>query len=163
MACRGVHFALTAEQASRLMDNPDFDDNELMTFVEEIEGAWDKDWLQETDKAWDAIHRCLTDGELEYGESPYHQCILGSENLYEGDDYIVNYLDPEEVKEVAAAIKAVDRKWLRRKYDAIDAETYQGVLGEDDFEYTWSWFQPLRDFFQKAAKHERAVLFSVDQ
>ncbi len=163
MGCRGVHFALTEEQASRLMDTPGSDDQTLMAFVEDVEGAWDKEWLQETDKSWDAIHRCLTDGKLEFGETPHHKCILGSDNLYEGDDYIINFLSPDEVKEVAAVLKDIDRDELRRRYDAIDAETYQGGLSDSDFEYTWSWFPHLRDFFQKSASANRAILFTVDQ
>jgi hypothetical protein len=168
MACRGVHFALTAEQASRLMDTPGADDEFLMAFVEELEEGpnregWDAEWTQETDKAWDAIHRCLTDGKLEYGDTPFHMCILGRDNLYEGDDYIISFLDPHEVKEVAEAIKDIDRAWLRRKYDAIDTTSYQGVLSDSDFEYTWSCFPSLRDFFQKAAAADRAMIFTVDQ
>lgn len=76
MSCLGAHFALTMEQASRFMGLPDGDDIALREFVEEIEeGAdaegWDDEWVQETDKAWDAIHRCLTDGKLEYGDTPF--------------------------------------------------------------------------------------------
>ena len=162
MACRGVHFALTEEEASRLMDTPGADNDFLMSFVEEVEERWDKEWLQETDKSWDAIHRCLTDGKLEWGDTPFHKCILGNDNIYQGDDYIINFLNPEEVKEVAAAIKDIDRDELRRRYDAIDTDTY-GDLSDGDFEYTWSWFRHLPDFFQKAAAADRAVLFSVDQ
>jgi hypothetical protein len=40
MGCRGVHFALTEEQASRLMDTPGSNNETLMAFVEDIEGAW---------------------------------------------------------------------------------------------------------------------------
>jgi hypothetical protein len=147
---------------------PDGDDESLMAFIEEVEEGhngegWDAEWVQETDKAWDAIHRCLTDGNLEYGDSPFHKCILGPVNLHIGDDYIVNFIDRQEVQEVAAAIKDIDRQWLRRKYDTIDAESYQGELSDRDFEYTWGWFAPLRDFFQKAAVANRAMLFTVDQ
>lgn len=167
MGCRAVHFALTDEQASRLMDTPGVDNDFLMAFVEEIEeGAdgqgWDEEWVQETDKSWEAIHRCLTGGKLEWGDTPFHKCILGSDNLYEGDDYLMSYLDPEEVKAVAAAIKDIDREELRRRYDAIDPADYDGLV-EDDFEYTWSWFPHLRDFFQKAAAANRHMLFTVDQ
>jgi hypothetical protein len=162
MACRAVHFALTDEEASRLMDTPGANKDFLMAFVEQIESRWDKEWLQETDKSWDAIHRCLTDGKLEWGNTPLHKCILGNDNLYEGDDYIMNFLSPEEVKEVATAVKDIDRAELRRRYDAIDVETY-GELSDSDFEYTWSWFPHLRDFFQTAAKANRAMLFTVDQ
>jgi hypothetical protein len=167
MAARGVHFALTAEQESRLMDTPGMDDEGLLAFVEELEEGpdgegWDADWVQETDKSWEAIHRCLTGGKLEWGDTPFHKCILGSDNLYEGDDYIVSFLSPDEVKEVAAAIRDIDRAELRRRYDAIDPADYNGLV-EDDFEYTWSWFPHLRDFFQKAATADRAMLFTVDQ
>jgi hypothetical protein len=168
MACRGVHFALTQEQASRFLEIPDGDGESLMAFIEELEEGsdgegWDADWVQETDKTWDAIHRCLTDGRLEYGATTYHKCILGPVNLHADDDYIVNFLDGQEVKEVASALKDIDRKWLRRKYDAIDAESYQRKPSDRDFEYTWGWFQPLREFFQKAAAADRAILFTVDQ
>src|SRR5262245_546621 len=71
MACRGVHFALTEEQASRLRDPPGIDGDGLLAFVEEIEEGrngegWDEEWVQESDKSRDAIHRCLTDGRLEW-------------------------------------------------------------------------------------------------
>lgn len=167
MACLGVHFALTEEQASRLMDTPRLDNDGLMAFVEELEEGlngegWDEQWVQETDKAWDAIHRCLTDGRLAWGRTSFHKCILGTHNLYEGDDYIVNFLSPEEVNEVAMAIRDIDRDELLDRYNAIDTESY-GELSDSDFEYTWSWFPHLRDFFQKAAGAGRAMLFTVDQ
>jgi hypothetical protein len=161
MACRGVHFALTPEEEARLVDGP-HDDDELMEAIAEIENRWDREWLMETDKAWDAIHRCLTDGSLQYGRTPFHKCILGSDNLYEGDDYLVNYLEPDEVKEVAEAIKGIDKEWMRRKYDAIDPDDYDGELSDEDFEYTWSNFLDVQAFYQKAAKHDRAVVFTVD-
>ena len=111
---------LNDEEASRLMDTPGMDNAGLLAFVEEVEEGpngegWDAEWTQETDKAWDAIHRCLTDGKLEWGDTPFHKCILGSDNLYEGTDYLLSYLDPAEVKEVAAAIKDIDRAELRRR------------------------------------------------
>ena len=134
-----------------------------MEFVQDVEEQWDQDWLQECDKAWDAIHRCLTDGKLEYGESPMHKCILGKRSVHEGDEYIISFLEPPEVKEVAAAIKSIDLTWMRKKYDAITDPDYEVAKSEDDFEYTWAYFEELRDFFQKVAAAERSMLFSVDQ
>ena len=126
--------------------------------------GWDAEWVQETDKSWDAIHRPESDRRQFSGDLPFHKCILGSDNLYEGDDYIMNFLSPKDVKEVAAAIKDIDREELRRRYYAIDNDTYGfGELSDSDFEYTWSWFSRLRDFFQKAAAANRAMLFTVDQ
>jgi hypothetical protein len=51
MGVRGVHFALTAEESSRLMETPYMTDEKVMAFVEEIESRWDREGLQETDKA----------------------------------------------------------------------------------------------------------------
>jgi hypothetical protein len=161
MGCLGVHFALTVEQVARL--DTCCNDQQLMAFIEEIERLWDKEWLQETDKAWDAIHRCLTNGKLEHGRSPKHNCILGRDSLHEGPSYIACFLEPEEIKEVAEAVKDIDRDWFRRKYDAIDTSSYQDTLSDSDFEYTWRWFVLLREFFQKVAGANRAMLFTAPQ
>ena len=163
MAGRGVHFALTPEEEARLVDEPGGGDDHLITVLAEIEERWDRDWLVETDKAWDAIHRCLTDGTLNYGHEPLEKCVLGTGFIYEGDDYIVNFLEANELKDVAAAIKDIDREWMRAKYNAIDPDDYGLPLSEEDFEYTWSNFVELRAFFQTAAENHRAVAFSVDQ
>jgi hypothetical protein len=97
MATPGVHFALTAEEEARLVDTPDASEEHFIAVLNEIEERWAREWLVETDQAWDAIHRCLTDGTLNYGYEPLDKCILGSGTIYEGDDYIVNFLEVEEV------------------------------------------------------------------
>ena len=130
MACRGVHFALSPDEAEKVASADDDDD--LMATIEEIEDRWNREWLVETDKAWDAIHRCLTGGTLEYGPTPLHKCVLGVANRHGGDGYIVNLLGTEEVK-------------------------------EEDCGYTRENFVDLRAFFEKAARHDRAVVFTVDQ
>jgi hypothetical protein len=144
MACRGVHFALTPDEAEKLESAKD--DEELMAAVEDIEDRWDRDWLQETDKTWDAIHRCLTDGTLRYGSSPLHKCIPGEGSLFDADDYIVNLLEPSEVKEVAAAVRDIDEPRMRRSYHALDPDEYGQPLSEEDFGYTRDNFQALPQF-----------------
>jgi hypothetical protein len=122
-------------------------------------------WVQETDKSWDAIHRCLTDGTLEEGDTPGHLCVLGATDYFwvvldSGQvDWIVNLLDPREVRQAADAIRGIERAELRRRYDGIDAASYQFEKSEDDFEYTWSWFPHLQAFFQRAAEAGRWVVF----
>ena len=72
MASLGVLFALTEKQTKHLMKA--HGDEEVLELIEEIEEAWDKESLQETDMAWDAIHRCLSDGSLnpEAGTYPFN-------------------------------------------------------------------------------------------
>ena len=105
MACRGVHFALTAEEEARLVDEFHTAD-ELRDILAEIEEHWDSEWLQETDKAWDAMHRCLTDGSLLYvsGEYPLNHCICGGRQLFRGRNYTVSYVSAPQVKDVASAL-----------------------------------------------------------
>src|SRR5262249_17447310 len=165
MACRGMFFALTDEQEAALIATPA--DAEVRAFVAEVEmGDWDGEALDcETDKAWDAIHRCLSDGTLGCGRrlSPLDMAVLGGGHHHEGDDYVVAHLRADEVAQVAAALQVVDDNWMRQRYHRIDPTDYQGVLSDDDFSYTWYWFEQVRDFYRKAAAANRAVIFTVDQ
>jgi hypothetical protein len=163
MACRGVFFAVTSDQAEALRAAGD--DDELMELVSEIEEAWDRDNLAECDKAWDAMHRALTDGELEWGngEEPLCHCVLGPDPLHEGDDYLVSLIAPEKVKEVAAALAEIDKTWFDERYREVVPSDYAPEYGDEDREYTWGWLETVRDLYQKAAARDRWVLFTADQ
>jgi hypothetical protein len=158
-------FALTDEQEAALMAAGN--DAEVRAFVEEVEmGDWDGEPLDcETDKAWDAMHRCLGDGTLGCGRrlSPLDMAVLGGGHHYEGEEYVVAHLRADEVAQVAAALETVDETWMRQRYDRIDPTDYQGLLSDDDFDYTWYWFGQVRDFYRTAAAASRAVIFTVDQ
>ena len=165
MACRGVHFAITTEEAERLK-GASGDDVEVLHLVQdEIEQAWDEEHLCETDKAWDAIHRCLTNGTLRSDRDSYplNLCILGGQQLHRGESYIISLVTPDEVGRVAAALRPLTKDWLRARYFAMDPKDYGLNLDDQDFEYTWEYFEGVRDFYQKAASEGRWVIFSVDQ
>ncbi|HXU06172.1 MAG TPA: YfbM family protein [Polyangia bacterium] len=167
MGALGVHLALTSDQERRLLaaatSDPD-PDSRVREVVHEIAEAWDRAWLQENDKAWDAIHRCLTDGALEYdnGDYPLNRCILGGQRLYYRADQIIVFVPGEEVVDVAAGLAAVDQADLRRRYQSLDPAGYRWK-SDDDFAYTWEWFDPLKPFWARAAAAGRSVLFSAGQ
>jgi len=163
LACRGVHFAIDATIAQRLLASVG-DDEALMAVVEEIEQAWDGHHVAESDKAWDAIHRCLTDGELLYdnGEYPLNRVVVGGQQLHEGDDYTVSYVSPSEVKDVAKALEAVTPEWFRDRYVKVVPKDYSPNYGAEDLEYSWSWFEGVKALFTRAAAEDRAVIFTVD-
>jgi len=163
MACRGVYFALEPHEADRLMQAGS-DDERLEIVQEEIEERWDRAWLVEVDKAWDAMHRSLTDGRLEYdnGSPPLNLCVLGGRQLYEGDYYIMCLLTPQQVEAVATALPEVSKDRLRTGYERIDRAEYPDY-SEDDFEYTWENLCDLPRFFAAAAESGRYVLFTTDQ
>lgn len=163
MSCLGVHFALNDEEAAALLAASD--NESILGFIEALEEKWDEEWLSQTDKSWDALHRCLSNGTIYYdeGEYPLNRAILGGKHLYDGDDYVVAYVAPNEVKDVAAALAPLSEKDLRKRYDAIDPDDYDGEYGDKDFEYTWGNFLTLREFYKKAAAAGRSVVFTVDQ
>ena len=164
MACRGVHFALTDDDRAKLIALVEAQGDVVAFIQEEVEERWDREWLCETDKAWDAIHRCLTDGTLSYDdETPLHWCILGGSQMHVGDDYIASFVDGPDVALVADALDAITQTDFRSKYNAIDPGDYGMPLSDEDFEYTWEYFTELRKLFRKAANENRSVVFTVDQ
>ena len=163
MAARGVHFAITSGQLAGVLAASNDDD--LMKVIDQIEDAWEKEYLAESDKAWDAIHRCLTDGSLLYesGEYPLNHVICGGRQLHRGEEYTVSLVTPEQVKDVSAAIDPLTEDWMRERYfSLLKPDSYDGDIGAEDFDYTWTWFENVRDLYRKAAASGRAVIFTVD-
>ena len=138
--------------------------SELVTRREELLGG-ESEWAFETDKAWDAIHRSLTDGDLTYdnGTYPLSHVIMGGEPIYFEDDYIMSLKTPEQVRDVARALRGFTREQLHAGYTQITRAMYGSEPTEEDFEYTWSNFQELPEFWARAAAAGRFVLFTADQ
>lgn len=166
MSCLGVHFALTETQANQLASFKS-DADRLAFLQEELEEKiFDEspELAGESDKAWDAIHRCLTDGNLGYdnGEFPLSHVVLGGVPLYYEGDYIMSLKNPEEVAMVADALSEITEQWLRERYFNIPEKDY-GVPLSDDFQYTWEWFANIRDLYAKAAERGAYMLFTANQ
>jgi len=163
MACRGVHFAITDEQLTTLLTADG--DEAVRELIEQIEEAWDEDNLAEVDKAWDAIHRCLTDGQLKFGGGPYplSHCVLGPRQLHKGGGYIVSLVLPNEVLDLAKSLGKVSADWFKEQYRVRVPADYAPEYGDVDRDYTWSYFEEVRDLVAKAAERRRAVIFTVAQ
>lgn len=167
MSCLGVHFALLPEEVAALEAIAD-EEERLGHVQEEIETRYfesGRDYLAESDKAWDGMHRTLADGELSWdgGEYPLNHTVLAGKLLYTESDYIMSLKTPAQVKDVAAALANLDEAEFRRRYDGIDQNRYDGEMGDEDFDYTWHWFQGVRKLYQRAAAEGRYVLFTADQ
>jgi hypothetical protein len=167
MGCLGVHFALSADDVQQMKSIPDEQGRleHLQEVVEETYFEEHRQFVGESDKAWDAMHRALSDGKLSWdgGTYPLNHVVLAGELLYTGDDYIMSLKTPEQVRDVAAALASIDEPQFRSRYFAIDAADYGLDLSEEDFDYTWEWFQNVRDLFGRAAAEQRYVLFTADQ
>lgn len=169
MSCLGVHFALSNEEIEVLRQF-DTDEKRLEHLQEVIEEQYmaredSPPLFAESDKAWDAMHRTLTDGELTWdgGEYPLNHTVLGGEPLYSGQDYIISAKNPEQVKDIAKALIDIDLDCFAAKYRLIDHEDYGFPLEEADLEYTWEWFEGVRQLYITAALLDRCILFSADQ
>jgi hypothetical protein len=177
----GAHFAITEQEAAKLEA---FDkDADRENFVkEEIEVTWDERYLVETDKAWDAIHRCL--GEFppdtpwfypvdpkhgayalaeDHGSYPLRLCVLGGKKIMDDEEnYFIRLIRPDEVIDIAAALEPIDKKAMRDRYFKHCKGAWP-EYGEEDSEYTWEYFQEVRDFFRRMAGNGRSIIFTADQ
>jgi len=166
MACRGVFFALSSSQREHLLALST-DSARLQYIQEDIEAAWDEAHLLQTDKAWEAIHRCLTGGTLVVGRSssPLGKLILGGTQLYsDTQSYIVNLIEHGELSEISVALKTVTKEWMKSRYEQLRNTDYpQEFVSEQDWEYTWDWFSGIPEFIARADVEGCTVIFTVDQ
>lgn len=166
MVCRGVLFSIDEDLAVRLREIPS--DSGRVEFIQDmIESIYfekHREWLAETDKSWDWMHRALTDGELERdnGTYPLNHVIMGGESLHAANDYIITLKTPEQVRDVAAQLPQITDELFKQRFDQIDDFEIEHSR-EEDFEYTWGWFTQVRDFWLRGAREGRFVLFTVDQ
>lgn len=167
MACRGIFYAVTREEARRLISAAEAGDDALMEVVHSL---WAEERIAEgfqagCDKAWDAMHRCLTDGTLRVGDvsEPIDRFVLGGRSLHRGDDNIVCLVSAAQVIDVAAAASEMTETEFAERYWKLDPNQYDGPMNRLDLEYTWEYFKSARELYVKAADDVRAVLFYADQ
>lgn len=167
MSCVGVLFSIDEEIVQKIKAFSSYTER-LQYLQEEVEEVYFDEFpdrVAELDKSWDALHRSLTDGKLEYsnGAFPLNHVILGGEILYGESDYIMTLKNPEQVKVIADAIEKLDESTLRNRYFKINSNDYGFPLTEEDFEYTWTWFQGSKEFWKLASMEKKYVLFTADQ
>lgn len=167
MGCLGVHFALTEKEVAHLRSLDDEQDrlSHLQEVIEDHHLSHEKQFAAESDKSWDAMHRALADGQLSWdgGAYPLNHTVLAGKLLYTDSDYIMSLKTPEQVRDIAAAFSGITEVDFRRRYHAIDAKSYGFPLSDEDFRYTWDWFQGVRDLYTRAAQAGRSILFTADQ
>ncbi len=163
----GVHFSLTNSDLEKLLAFEDEEERRdfLSDSLEEEYFVNQREWLAESDKAWDAIHRVLTDGDLAWdnGSFPLNHVILGGQSLYSGDDYIMSLKSAEQVDSIAEALKLVTQESLRKSFFAIDPDEFDAKICDDEFESTWEYFEEIRNLFVRASEAKRTVIFTADQ
>lgn len=163
MACRGYFLALDDVSLVRVLAQ-DGDDEKLIEVVQEFDMTDAPDEC-DVDKAWDGIHRCLTEGALgsEDGAYPLNAVVLGGLPLYQGDDYLVSYNTRDEVREIAAALTNLDRTRFAARYWALDPAEYGSLVDQAGLDYLIYYLDQVTAFYQRAAQVGWATIFVVDQ
>ena len=163
MAGRG-HFYALDEPCIALLLAQDGNDERLIEIIDELGMTTAPDDCA-VDKAWDGIHRCLTEGRLggEDGTYPLNAVILGGLPLHQGDGYVVSYNTPAEVREVAAALTTLDLDPFIAKYWALNPDDYGATIDQHGLTYLTTNLQAITTFYQRSAAADRATVFVADQ
>jgi hypothetical protein len=120
------------------------------------------------DKSWHAIHYTLNGSAWE-GDGPLALAVMGGEEIGEDVGYgPARYLDPAQVKAVAAAISLITPQDFSTKFNpaALDAEEiypegWDGT-GPEALEYVLDYYSQLSSFYQAAAERGYAVISYIN-
>jgi hypothetical protein len=64
---------------------------------------------------------------------------------------------------VARALAIIDEAAFRERYLRLVPRDYAPEYGEHDMTYTWTHLVEVAAFYDRAARRERAVVFTVDR
>jgi hypothetical protein len=161
---RGYHIALGREHAKRLFSLKE--DQAVLGFLEELKASPEmkkSGRLLDSGVAWDALHRCLTEGELDpaAGEFPLNHAILGGKQLHQGTDYAAVLIRPDMTRFIADALTEIDETEFRQKFFGLNRDSYKHPIGEKQFTQLWIALQDLQVFFEAAADNMEAVVFTA--
>ena len=164
MAGRGFHIALSREHAKRLFAIKD--DASLLQFLEELKNLPEmkkSGRILDSGTAWDAIHRCLTEGELDAaaGEFPLNHAVLGGKQLHRGAESTAVLIRPDMTQFIADALEGLEQDEVRKKFFSLSPQSYREPIDEKHFMQIWIKLQDLKVFFQAAAESLEAVVFTA--
>ena len=164
MVGRGFHIALSREHAKRLFAIKD--DPSLLQFLEELKSMPDlkkSGRILDLGTAWDPIHRCLTEGELDPagGDFPLNHAVLGGKQLHKGADSTAVLVRPDMTRFIADALEELTEDDIRQKFFALDSKSYQQPIDEKHFMHMWIALQTLKDFYLAATENLEAVVFTA--
>jgi Domain of unknown function (DUF1877) len=171
MACRGWYTGLLPVEVDALLTASDVQDRIELLNSFYLEADQDGRILL-VDKSWDAMHRVLSGGwlDFEHGDEVLRACVIGGRRLSDRNTWIMSYVEPNLVQRVSEAIADLTREWFQSLYFGLHKNPpgryvfrYEADLDEQDFEYTWDYFTMVRDYYQRMAERGLASVFAADQ
>jgi hypothetical protein len=117
------------------------------------------------DKAWHGLHYLLS-GSVEPTPEPLGQVVLGGTEIGGDHGYgPARYLEPAQVREIAAALAAIDRGEMSSRFDpkAMDAAgVYPGQWHEEgNLDWLLEALDDLTAFYESVAARGNAVLLCL--
>jgi hypothetical protein len=136
----------------------------LATEVQQSKAYRNEGLILDCGTAWDAIHRCLTEGTLDpnAGDFPLNHCVLGGRRLHQGPGFEAVLIRPDIVPHVAEAIRDVKRADFHERYFQIDPTDYGRTPTDKEFDIIWNAFRQIQQLMDDATAERAAVLFTVE-
>ena len=168
MSGQGYHIAIDREQMDDLLGCAG--EFEMLDWASAtLEGIWQREdtaHVEGGSKDWNVLLCCLTNGSYDPlgGTYPLNRCFFGGRLLVR-EGSIVNFVVPEEVRDVAQALNAIDKKHFKERYMRLPSgEFHRDTLAktEEYLNELYAQMIRLREFYQRAAEEARAVVFYTD-
>lgn len=164
MGMMGQLAALTPEQLRSLIDQ----NSQIEDFICSEKSDNKSNKKLDIRKAWHGIHFLLT-GECYSNESPLAMAIFGGTEIGEDvEDSTTRYLTPEQVKEIATALRDVSKEDLAQRYvpsafeenNIYPTEIWKSE-GNQALEYLLNYYELMVAFYQSVAVRGEAVLIDI--
>ncbi len=167
MSMIGNYFMLDEETVNKIKNK----EISVESLIYDENDNVDEEITLDIDKTWHAIHFMLTgDAGVSNDQDLLLKTVIGGEPI---SDEEVGYspallITKEEVNKINDHIQNISEHDFRNMFnfkDLIENEIYPVMNNEDEgifFQYVWSYFERLKDFYNRAAKAEKCLLFYIN-
>ena len=162
MSRLGVFYALNEEELQALRDLPE--EERFQYMLDEIESRlFGGEFGCEMDKAWEGVQYCLGGGVWSEENRVPLSIVFGGEFLVNRPDEIITLKTHRDIGEILEFLSGHDLEaLLRANFEKIPQKDYSLPRDGENLEYLIGWSRGLRDFYERASRARRQVIFTVD-
>lgn len=120
------------------------------------------------EKSWDALKYILTGSSGFTGDALDNIIPMSFENIVNDEDMGMGsavYIDVKTVKEMSKELDSITEEEFKSRID-VDKMGAEGILSgwdfETIFEYAYSYFEILKEFFKKSAENDNYIVTWLD-
>jgi Domain of unknown function (DUF1877) len=141
-------------------------DSEILYNTVYNDGSDESDAMIDIDKAWNGLFYIMTGNNI--GDNSTHPLtkVLFSEQFVDAEQDMgygpAHYVSPAQVAELSALLSKTTLEDLIENFDAEKmeaADVYPSIWREEGiFDYLFSYFKEVQEFYAEAAKSNEAVI-----